>query len=82
MSSMFSPATCKLLFEVVIEAVQKVGPLLLAVFDVVQFLFQLGGVLRVEDVRKVVHQQLRHTTMPISVGYEPALNSCFTYSRS
>ncbi len=48
----------KLLGKVAVETGEQVGPLLAAVFDIVQLFFELRCVLRVEDVREVLHQQI------------------------
>ena len=48
----------ELFLKVAVEAVQQVGPLLLAFFNVVQLLFQLGRVRDIEDVREILHQQI------------------------
>ena len=52
--------TLQLFLKVPVEALQQIGPLLLAFFDLVQLLFQLRRVLRIEDVGEVLHQQFRH----------------------
>ena len=48
----------EVLLELVVELLQRVGPLFLAVFDLVEFLFQARRVLRIEDVLEVVDQQI------------------------
>ena len=50
----------QLLLEVAVEGRQQIGPLLLAVLDIVQLAFELRRVLRVEDVRKIRDQQIGH----------------------
>ena len=50
----------QLLLEVVVEAIQQVRPLLLPILHRVQLAFEPRRVLRVEDVREVLHQQPRH----------------------
>ena len=50
----------QLLLEVSIEAVQQIGPALLAIFHSIQLALKRRRVLRIEDVWKVLHQQLRH----------------------
>ena len=50
----------ELIFKVVVEAVEQVGPLLLALFNIVEFFFKLRRVLGVEDVRKALDQQIAH----------------------
>src|ERR1035437_2254055 len=46
----------QLLFKVAVESFQQVRPLLVTLFNLVQFLFQLGRVRHVEDIRKVLYQ--------------------------
>src|SRR6202012_905311 len=48
----------RLVGKVAVEAGEQVGPLLAAIFDVVQLGLELGRVLRIEDVREVLHQQI------------------------
>ncbi len=44
--------------ELLVEALQRVGPRLFAILDFVKFFFQAGSVLRIEDVLEVLHQQI------------------------
>ena len=44
--------------ELLVEALQRVGPGLLAILDLVEFLFQPRRVLRIEDVFEVLDQQI------------------------
>ena len=42
----------------VVKAIQQNGPLLRALFDLVQLLFQPGRISHIEDIRKILHQQV------------------------
>ena len=48
----------EVLLELVVELPQRVGPLLLAVFDLVEFFFETSRVLRIEYVLEVLNQQI------------------------
>ena len=53
-------------FELLVELAQRVGPLFLAVSDLIQLFFQASGVLGIEDFRKVLHQQIGHNQADLS----------------
>ena len=46
------------LLELLVEALQRVGPGLLAILDFVELFFQTRRVLRIEDVFEVLDQQI------------------------
>ena len=50
----------EILFKTLVEVGQRVRPLLLAFFNFVQFFFQASGVLEIENVAEVFHQQIGH----------------------
>ena len=48
----------EILFELLVEVAQRVSPLLLAFFDFVQFFFQAGRVLDIENIPEVFDQKV------------------------
>ena len=50
----------QVLLETLVEVRHRVGPLLFALLDFVEFFLQSRGVLRIEDVGKVFDQQIGH----------------------
>ena len=50
----------EVLLELLVEIAERVGPLFLAFFDLVQLFFQPGRVLEIENVLEVLHQQVGH----------------------
>ncbi len=50
----------EILLKFLVELCKRVGPLLLAFFDFVEFFFQPRGIGHVEDIAEVFHQQIRH----------------------
>src|SRR6185437_12172057 len=61
----------QLFFKVAVEALQQVCPLLLALFNVVEFFFEPRRVLRIEDVGKVLDQQIAYHHSNLG-GKEPS----------
>ena len=64
-----------------VELRQGVGPVLLAVFDLVEFLFETRCVLRIEDVLEVFDQQIGNHQADFR-GNELASAAFCTYWRS